>query len=76
MTLLGWQYRDQGSGRLVRQRVTVTGSARVDAIDGVIPRTDPARAVEVHAATCTTCRLASDGRYCQRAARLRAEAER
>lgn len=76
MTVLGWQLRDQGSGRLVRQRVLVTGAAEVDAIDDVIPRTDPMRAVEAHADTCTTCRLARDGRYCQRAARLREEAER
>lgn len=77
VTRLGWQYRPQGSGRLARQRVTVTGSALVDEIDGVIPRTDPDRAVEEHTVTCTTCALLrSTGAYCRQAARLREEAER
>lgn len=77
MTRLGWQYRAQGSGRLVRQRVLVTGTVEVDAIDGVIPRTSPVRAVEDHAARCTTCALLRrTGAYCQQAARLREEAGR
>ncbi|MFF2189223.1 hypothetical protein [Streptomyces sp. NPDC058155] len=77
MTRLGWQYRAQGSGRVARQRVTVTGGAPVDEVDGVIPRTDPDRAVEEHAARCTTCALLrSTGAYCQGAARLREEAGR
>ncbi|WP_405611435.1 hypothetical protein [Streptomyces sp. NBC_01508] len=71
MSRLGWQYREQGSGgRLIRQRVTVTGAALVDDIDGVIPRTDPWQALLAHADSCTTCALRADGSYCQAAARL------
>lgn len=59
-----------GSGRPVRQRVQVTGAALVDEVDGVVPRTDPLRAVMDHDATCTTCALRTDGGYCQQAAVL------
>lgn len=77
MTRLGWQVRERPSGAPYRQRVTVTGGVPVDEIDGVIPRTDPGRAVDEHAAQCTTCALlVSTGAYCQQAARLREEASR
>lgn len=71
MTRLGWQLREQGSGgRLIRQRVTVTGDVPVDEIDGVIPRTEPIQAIADHEAACTTCALRTDGGYCQVAAAL------
>ncbi|MFI6697012.1 hypothetical protein ACIBLA_35755 [Streptomyces sp. NPDC050433] len=70
MTRLGWQYRVQGSGRIARQRVTVTGAAEVDVIDDVTPRTDPIQVIADHEATCTTCALRTDGGFCQEAARL------
>lgn len=70
MTRLGWQVRERPSGAPYRQRVTVTGDAEVDTIDGVVPRTEPLRAVMDHDANCTTCALRTDGSYCQQAARL------
>ncbi|MET9554819.1 hypothetical protein [Streptomyces sp. NPDC006645] len=62
--------RSRPSGAPYRQRVTVTGVAEVDAIDGVFPRTDPWQALLAHADSCTTCALRTDGSYCQGAARL------
>ncbi|MFE6025976.1 hypothetical protein [Streptomyces niveus] len=70
MSRSGWQVREWRSGAPYRQRVTVTGTAEVDAIDGVIPRTDPLEALLAHADSCTTCALRTDGSYCQQAARL------
>lgn len=61
MSRSGWQVRERPSGALYRQRVTVTGTAEVDAIDGVIPCTDPLEALLAHADSCTTCALRTDG---------------
>ncbi|MEV8351065.1 hypothetical protein ACFVTT_25515 [Streptomyces niveus] len=71
MSRSGWQVRSRPSGAPYRQRVTVTGAAEVDAIDGVIPRTDPIQAIADHEVTCTTCApLKSTGAYSPAAARL------
>ncbi|MFE3589203.1 hypothetical protein ACFXOY_16980 [Streptomyces niveus] len=51
MSRPGRQARERPSGAPCRQRVTVTGTAEVDAIDGVIPCTDPLEALLAHSHT-------------------------